>query len=93
MTQDDGNVIYNLIHDPLRKGQTVELDFDGVDVFTASFFNASVGRLLEDLERNALNARLRFEHLSGFGEWVLRRVIENAEVYYAASLDNSLRVA
>lgn len=88
MTQDDGQVIYNLIHDPLRQGQTVELDFEGVDVFASPFFNASVGRLLEDLERDALNARLRFEHLSGFGERVLRRVIENAEEYYAASPDH-----
>ncbi|MDS4020203.1 MAG: STAS-like domain-containing protein [Candidatus Competibacter sp.] len=85
MTQDDGQVIYNQIHDPLRQGETVELDFEGVDVFASPFFNTSVGRLLEDMERDALNARLRFEHLSGFGERVLRRVIENAEEYYAAS--------
>ena len=85
MTQEDGKVVYDRIHDPLRQGETVELDFEGVDVFASPFFNASVGRLLEDLERGALNAQLRFEHLSGFGERVLRRVIENAEEYYAAS--------
>ena len=85
MTQDDGKAIYRMIHDPLLQGETVELDFEGVDVFASPFFNASVGRLLEDLERDALNARLRFEHLSDFGERVLCRVIENAEEYYAAS--------
>lgn len=85
MTQEDGKAVYDLIHDPLRQGETVELDFEGVDVFASPFFNASVGRLLEDLERDALNAQLLFEHLSGFGERVLRRVIENAEEYYAAS--------
>ena len=88
VTQDDGQVIYNLIHDPLRQGQTVELDFEGVDVFASSFFNASVGRLLKDLERDALNVRLQFEHLSAFGKRVLHRVIENAEEYYAASPDH-----
>ena len=79
MTQDDGKAVYDLIHDPLRQGETVELDFEGVDVFASPFFNASVGRLLEDLGRDALNARLRFEHLSAFGERVLRSVIENAK--------------
>ena len=81
MAQEDGKAVYDLIHDPLRQGETVELDFEGVDVFASPFFNASVGRLLEDLERDALNARLRFEHLSTFGKRVLRRVIENAEYY------------
>lgn len=85
ITPDDGQAIFNLIHGPLQKGETVELDFEGVDVFASPFFNASVGRLLEDLERDALNVRLRFEHLSTFGKRVLRRVIENAEEYYAAS--------
>ncbi|MDS4030050.1 MAG: STAS-like domain-containing protein [Candidatus Contendobacter sp.] len=88
MTQEDGNAVYDLIHDPLRQGETVELDFEGVDVFASPFFNASVGRLLEDLERDALNDRLRFEHLSAFGERGLRRAIENAEEYYAASPDH-----
>ena len=85
MTQDDGKVIYGAIHDFLLQGETVELDFEGVDVFASPFFNASVGCLLEDLERDTLNARLKFEHLSDFGDRVLRRVIENAEEYYAAS--------
>jgi len=85
MTLADGEAIYHRIHDPLVEGQTVELDFEGVQVFGSPFFNAGVGRLLEDLKPDALNARLKFEHLSDFGAHVLRRVIDNAEQYYGAS--------
>ncbi|MBK7236350.1 MAG: STAS-like domain-containing protein [Sterolibacteriaceae bacterium] len=87
MTLDDGEVIYARIHDPLTQGETVELDFDGVQVFASPFFNAGVGRLLGDLTVDTLNAHLKFEHLSDFGARVLRRVIENAKDYYAAPAD------
>lgn len=85
MTLADGEAIYHRIHDPLVEGKAVELDFEGVQVFGSPFFNASVGRLLEDLKPDILNSRLKFEHLSDFGARVLRRVIENAKEYYGAS--------
>lgn len=87
MTLDDGEAIYARIHDPLTHGETVELDFDGVQVFASPFFNAGIGRLLGELTADTLNARLKFAHLSDFGARVLRRVIENAKDYYAAPAD------
>lgn len=85
MTLDDGEAVYSLIHDPLVHGETVELDFDGVEVFASPFFNAGIGRLLGDLNAETLNTKLKFDHLSSFGARVLRRVIENANEYYGAS--------
>ena len=82
----DGEAIYSRIQTPLTQGETVELDFDGVKVFAPPFFNASIGRLLDgELTIEALNAQLKFEHLSAFGASILRRVIENAKRYYATS--------
>lgn len=87
MTLDDGAAIYTRIRDPLTQGETVELDFEDVQVFASPFFNAGVGRLVGELTADALNARLKFDHLSDFGARVLRRVIENAKDYYAAPAD------
>jgi hypothetical protein len=84
MTQDDGDAIYRQIHDPLIRGETVELDFDGVQIFSSPFFNAGIGRLLADCQPADLNARLKVQHISPLGDRVLRRVIENAREYYAA---------
>mgnify|MGYP006351889375 CR=1 FL=1 len=85
MTLDDGEAIYSRIHAPLTLGETVELDFDGVQVFASPFFNAGIGRLLGgDLTTEMLNSRLKFDHLSVFGARVLRRVIEDAKDYCAA---------
>ncbi|MDI1363152.1 STAS-like domain-containing protein [Methylotenera sp.] len=85
VTLDDGEIIYNLIHESLMHGDVVELDFDGVEIFASPFFNAGVGRLLVDLKPDTLNQQLKFDHLSDFGSRVLRRVIDNAKEYYASS--------
>lgn len=85
MTLDDGEAIFRRIHDPLARGETVELDFKGVEIFASPFFNAGVGRLLADLQPDILNTHLKFQHMSALGDRVLRRVIENAKEYYAAS--------
>jgi hypothetical protein len=87
MTLEDGEAVYRQIHDPLVRGETVELDFEGIEVFASPFFNAGIGRLLADLLPDVLNAHLKFEHLSALGDRILRRVIENAKEYYAASPD------
>lgn len=86
MTLDDGEAIYSLIRPKLEAGETVELNFDGVQVFASPFFNAGIGRLLDgsNLTTDSLNTRLKFENLTDFGARVLRRVIENAKDYYAA---------
>lgn len=84
MTLDDGEAIFNQIHDPLARGETVELDFDGVEIFASPFFNAGIGRLLADFQPDILNSHLIFQHMSALGDRVLRRVIENAKEYYAA---------
>jgi hypothetical protein len=79
MTLEDGEAVYRQIHDPLVRGETVELDFEGIEVFASPFFNAGIGRLLADLPPDVLNAHLKFEHLSALGDRILRRVIENAK--------------
>jgi hypothetical protein len=37
MILDDGTAIYNQIHDPLIQGETVALDFEGVEVLHPHF--------------------------------------------------------
>ena len=82
ITLDDGQMVYDRIHPALAAGQTVELDFAGVNVFAFPFFNASVGQLLRDLEPDDLNRLLSVSNLGPVGDMVLRRVIQNAKRYH-----------
>ena len=84
LTMDDGERIYGLVHPCLRAGDSVELDFEGVQLVASPFFNAAVGQLLRDMTAAELRRRVRFTDLSPAGQHVLGRVIENSAQFYAS---------
>jgi STAS-like domain of unknown function (DUF4325) len=51
----DGLKLYNAIHSDLLAGNSVELNFEDVQVFASIFFNFAIGQLLRDLTPNTLN--------------------------------------
>lgn len=83
ITLEDGQKLYDKVHPVLRAGNEVELDFMGVGILASPFFNAAIGHLLQDIRPDDLNRLLRVANLSATGNLTLRRVIENAQEYYA----------
>jgi hypothetical protein len=83
MTPEQGQDVYDRIHQHLLDGQPVELDFDGVDIFASPFFNYAVGQLLKDISPSELNRLLSISNLNPVGLSVLQRVIENSKQYYS----------
>ncbi len=79
----DGLKLYNEIRSDLVAGNSVELDFDGVQVFASIFFNFAIGQLLRDLKPDTLNELLNFKNLSYTGKEILDEVIKNAKLYYS----------
>lgn len=80
--KEDGQKIYDAIHDPLKNGETITLDFDGVNQFASPFFNFAIGQLLKDIPETDLRRLLQVEHLNETGSLVIERVIENAAKYH-----------
>ena len=80
--KEDGQKIYDEIHGPLKNGETVTLDFNGVSQFASPFFNFAIGQLLKDIEEGALRRLLQIENLNETGKLVVERVIENAARYH-----------
>ena len=80
---DDGQQLFDLIHPQLLRGETVELDFEGVISVSTAFFNVAIGQLLQDIQSDTLNEKLIVENLSPHGETVLSQVIDNAKPYYS----------
>ncbi len=83
ITMQDGERVFEKIFPELKAGYDVELDFAGVGVSASPFFNAAIGRLLQDIQPDALNKLLHIANLNGVGMTVLRRVIENSKEYYS----------
>ena len=79
---EDGRKLYHRIVQDIRADRPVELDFAGVQVFAASFFNSSLGFLLRDFESSELNRLIRVSNLAPAGRAMLDRVIKNSRRYY-----------
>ena len=78
----DGERLFGLLYPRLKAGELVVLDFAGVRVFASPFFNASVGRLLQDFRIEDLDRHLQYPNLTGLGLTVLKKVLKNADQYY-----------
>ncbi|MCF6286887.1 MAG: STAS-like domain-containing protein [Candidatus Hydrogenedentes bacterium] len=80
--KEDGQKVYDEIHDPLAHGDIVTLDFREVAQFASPFFNFAIGQLLKDIEEEELRKLLQLENLNETGRLVVQRVIENAAKYH-----------
>jgi hypothetical protein len=80
--KEDGQKVYDLIIDPIKKGKTVILDFEGVNQFASPFFYFAIGQLLKDVQEEDLRRLLLFDNLNEIGGLVVDRVIENAAKYH-----------
>lgn len=83
LTMDDGQRVFQALQSKLSGGDSVVLDFSGVDVIASPFMNAAVGQLLQAMTTVELRKRITFEHLSEVGRDVLERVVHNSSEYYS----------
>jgi len=80
--KEDGQKIFDEIFEPMKRGEIVILDFDGVSQFASPSFNFAVGQLLKDIKEDELRRFLKIENLNETGSMVVERVIENAAKYH-----------
>ena len=80
--KEDGQKVYEEIHDPLKNGETVTLDFENVNQFASPFFNFAIGQLLKEIKVDDLRRLLQIENLNESGRLVVKRVLENAAKYH-----------
>lgn len=82
VTLEDGKKLYETICPMLARGEFIELDFQGVDVYATPFFNAGIGQLFSSFSSKTLHEHLSVQNLDPDGKAVLRRVIDHAREYY-----------
>jgi hypothetical protein len=82
IVKEDGQRVYDTIHNALKQGESVILDFESVSQFASPFFNFAIGQLLKDMKADDLRRLLQIENLAATGRLVVERVIENAARYH-----------
>ncbi len=80
--KEDGQKVFDEIFKALKSGETVTLDFEGVNQFASPFFNFAIGQLLKDIKEEDLRRLLHIKNINETGMLVVERVIENAAKYH-----------
>lgn len=80
--KEDGQKLAEVIRDALHHGETVTLDFAGVEQCAAPFFNGLVGLLLHAMAAPDLRRLLQLDHLTPTGHDVVERVFATAVPYH-----------
>ena len=81
---DEGAVLCGLLRDGLSTGDRVMLNFEGVGMLTSSFLNPAIGCLYSSFSADELERRLHWKGLDDTDEQILRLVMKNGALFYAA---------
>lgn len=82
VSADDGQIIHDAIGEIIRTNQSVHVSFDGVSILISAFLNAAIGQLYGEFSEEQIRAQLTVSGLSPDDLILLKRVIENAKVYF-----------
>ncbi|MDP2227245.1 MAG: STAS-like domain-containing protein [Moraxellaceae bacterium] len=82
VSMQSGSILHESIVSALKEGGSVELDFNGIEIFASPFFNASIGLLLKDIDIDQLQEKIKLVNISDLGKGLLNQVVDNALVFY-----------
>ena len=76
---DDGQKVYRLLAPEFQKGNSVELNFEGVESILTPFLHNSIGRLLSENEKETVMERLVLCNLSAENLKLLNSYIDRKD--------------
>jgi hypothetical protein len=80
---EEGASLFKQIFPILESGKKVCLDFKEVLTITSSFLNASIGKLVGQLENGTFEDRVKWDNLDEGDKQLIRLVISNAKEHFA----------
>lgn len=83
VSTDDGDLVFAEINKALSLGQSVELDFSGIQILITAFLNAAIGRLYSKYDSDQLNAMLKLINVANEDKVLFKKVVERAKEYFA----------
>ncbi len=82
VASDDGQKVYDRLQAAIGAEKKTVLSFRNVSVLTPAFLNAAIGRLYGEFDENKIKELLEVQEMSPEDRELLRRVVENAKVYF-----------
>lgn len=82
VTPEEGMPISERIHHNIKEGNPVILDFVRMQLITTAFLNVVIGTLYKDFSSEELKKLLSFENLTDGIAMRIKRVTNNAKLFY-----------
>ena len=90
VASNDGQKIYDRIAAALKADRQVELSFHKVTTLTAAFLNAAIGQLYGTFSEEQIRSRLKVKDVESDDLALLKRVVDNAKLYFKDPLRRRL---
>ena len=82
VTPEEGQPIRYSIYANVKEGTPVVLDFAGMQLITTAFLNVVIGTLYKEFKSEDLKKLLSFENLTEGIAMRIKRVADNAKLFY-----------
>jgi len=82
LSEDAGILLRQHIKVALSQAAVVELDFEGISLFSTTFFNASIGFFVLQLGPDKCKEIFKPTHISELGQDTYDHSLENAEIIF-----------
>lgn len=79
-TKDAGLTLYEQLQSMLTDSTNITLDFKGMDKFSHTFFNTSVGALIIKTKDENITSKIKLINLSETGQLLYNHSVKNAKV-------------
>ena len=79
---EDGEKVFEVIREALKKNMRVELSFLNVDMMTSAFLNTAIGKLYKEFDEEKIKNSLKVSDITDEDKLLLKRVIDTAKLYY-----------
>lgn len=79
---DDGKKVSNIVSEFLKNDKPLVLSFLNVEMLTSAFLNTAIGVLYKDFTEEKIKALLKVEDMQPVDVKLLKRVVDNAKLYY-----------
>lgn len=84
-TYEDGVKLYHVLYSLLKDSRPVELDFEGIELTSSSFFNAAIGNLLREFGDHSLQLPISYLNVTPRDRFIRDRTLEVARQVVAES--------
>lgn len=78
ITAQGGQKLFEYLKNSLEKGELIELDFEGVEIFASPFFNYSIGQIYSSDSLIESSKLIKFSGLNDVGKIIVEKVIQNS---------------